>query len=234
MLHFFRRLFGLARRTDQAADFLQAAGEAEAEREVEAAVIRSCRDSFGPPPRTCRREDRIVLSPERQQAFVERNDGLLPVLEDQDRLLMHGQVFWGQLVQANKVLFDPKNRHTCPANVIYSTDPFFDGRLSLLSSMARGLFAQKGSTRAGRELQDFVDAVTDEMKRVLRREMPHSYTGGRCVYFATCFIQPGHLPFGCLNRPSFPVVVAPEETPAMMLLPSRHWPPELVSHWRDQ
>jgi hypothetical protein len=122
---------------------------------------------------------------------------------------------------------------TCPANVVYSTDPFFDGRLSLLSSMARGLFAQKGSRRTDREIREFVDAVTDEMARVLRREMPHSYTGGRSVCFATCFIQPYHLPFGYLNRPSFPIIVNAEETPAMMLLPSRYWPSDLVAHWRD-
>jgi hypothetical protein len=118
--------------------------------------------------------------------------------------------------------------------VIYSTDPFFEGRLSLLSSMARGLYAQKGSTRANQDIQEFVDAVTDEMARVLRQEMPHSYTGGRSVCFATCFIQPTHLPGGYLNRPSFPIVVNPEETPVMMLLPSRYWPAQLIAHWQDK
>jgi hypothetical protein len=70
------------------------------------------------------------------------------------------------------------------------------------------------------------------MARVLRREMPHSYNGGRSVCFATCFIQPTHLPGGYLKRSSFPIIVSPEETPAMMLLPSRYWPPELVAQWR--
>ena len=99
--------------------------------------------------------------------------------------------------------------------------------------MARGLFAQMGSPRVDRELKEFVATVTDEMARLLRRKMPHSYTGGRSVCFATCFIQPTHLPYGYLNRPSFPIIVNPEETPAMMLLPSRYWPAELVSHRKD-
>jgi hypothetical protein len=232
MLDFLRGLIGLSRKSDRAAGFLRAAAEAEPERENEVALIQSCRELFGPPPRACRQEDRISLLPELYQAFVESKDGLLRILEDQDRLLAQGQVFWGQLVQANQILFVPENRMTCPANVVYSTDSFFDGRLSLLSSMARGLFAQKGSTRADREIQEFVDAVTDEMRRVLRQEMPHSYTGGRSVYFATCFIQPTHLPFGYLNRPSFPIIVNPEQTPAMMLLPSRYWSPDLIELWR--
>jgi hypothetical protein len=233
MFDFLRGLFGRSPKNPQAADFLRAATEAEPERQAEVSIIRSCRDLFGPAPRGCKLTDRIALDPELKQAFVESNDGLLQILQDQDRLLARGQVVWGQLVQANQILFDPTNRMTCPANAIYSTDPFFDGRLSLLTSMARGLFAQKGSTRVDRELKEFVAAVTDEMARVLRREMPHSYTGGRSVCFATCFIQPTHLPCGYLNRPSFPILVNPEETPAMMLLPSRYWPAELVAHWKD-
>jgi hypothetical protein len=231
MFDFIRGLFGRPREGNSA-DFLRAAGEAEQERPAEAAIINSCRDLFGPAPRSERPADRIELDPELEQSFVERGDELLRILQDQGRLLARGRVCWGQLVQANKILFDPDNQYTCPANVVYSTDPFFDGRLSLLTSMARGLFAQKGSGRADRELQEFVDAVTDEMARVLRREMPHSYTGGRCVCFATCFVQPAHLPGGHLTRPSFPVIVNPEETPSVMLLPSRYWPEDLVAHWR--
>jgi hypothetical protein len=233
MLDFLRGLFGLSRKSDAvAADLLRAAGEAEPEREPEVSVIRSCRERFGDAPREFRTGDRITLDPELERAFVESNDGLLRILQDQDALLTRGRVVWGQLVQANQILFNPQNRLTCPANAIYSTDPFFDGRLALLGSMAGGLYAQKGSKRANRELQGFVDAVTNEMARVLRREMPRSYTGGRPVCFATCFIQPAHLPHGYLNRSSFPVIVNPEETPTMMLLPARYWPPDLVSHWR--
>jgi hypothetical protein len=233
MFDFLRRLFGGSPNSSQVADFLRAASDAEPEQKVEVSLIQSCRELFGAAPRACKPADRIALDPALHQAFVESNDGLLQILHDQDRLLARGHVVWGQLVQANQILFDPTNRMTCPANAIYSTDPFFDGRLALLTRMARGLFSQKGSKRVDQELKEFVAAVTDEMARVLRREMPHYYTGGRSVCFATCFIQPTHLPFGYLNRPSFPIIVSPEETPAMMLLPSRYWPPELVSHWRD-
>src|SRR4051794_2004549 len=113
MLNFFRGLFGLSRKSDPAAHLVRAASEAEPERQAEAAIIRSCRELFGPPPRACRPEDRIALEPELEQAFVVSNDGLLRILEDQDRLLARGQVFWGHLVQANQILFDPENRMTC-------------------------------------------------------------------------------------------------------------------------
>jgi hypothetical protein len=233
MFDFLRRLFGSTPSISQVTEFRRAANNAEPEQEAEVSIIRACREHFGLAPRACNPADRIALDPALNQAFVESNDDLLQILHDQDLLLARGHVVWGQLVQANQILFEPTNRMTCPANAIYSTDPFFDGRLALLTRMARGLFAQKGFRRVDRELKEFVAAVTDEMARVLRREMPGSYTGGRSVCFATCFIQPTHLPCYYLNRPSFPIIVNPEETPAMMLLPSRYWPPALISHWRD-
>lgn len=236
MFDFIRSLFGRPQQDESskaAAQFLRAAADAEPEREDEVRVIRACRDRFGPIPRSCRPEDQISVSAELKKVFVECKDDLLTILKNQKVLLTGGEVVWGHLVQANQMLFDPNNLTTCPANVIYSTDPFFDGRVSLLSGMARGLFAQKGSTKADREMQKFVDIITDEYVRVLRKEMPHSYTGERSVSFATCLIDPAHLPFGYLSRSSFPVIIKPKVTEIMMILPSRFWPEELVHQWRD-
>jgi hypothetical protein len=230
-------MFGFFRKRNQAAEFLRAAGEAEPERQAEVDVIGSCRAAFGAPPRKLPPVEadayRLALESQLHSALAKGKDKLLEILAVQDCLRDRGQVYWGQLVQANSILFDPNNRNTLPGNVIYSTDPFFDGRTSLLTSMARGLYAQKGSTKADRELQKFVDAVTDEYMRVLRREMPHSYTGGREVFFATFFIQPGHLPGGYLKRPSFPVVANREETETVMILPSRYWPSDFAAWWRS-
>ena len=82
------------------------------------------------------------------------------------------------------------------------------------------------------ELREFIRVITDEWERLLRHELPREYCGGRPVYLATCFIQPGHLPDGYVARPAFPLLVNVEETEAVMILPSRFWPPELVSSWR--
>src|SRR4051794_8297892 len=110
-------MFGFFRKRKPTAEFLHAAAEAEPERPAEAAMIRSCRDLFGVPPRSpSNPKDRIVLSADLERAFVESGDELLQILRDQEILLARGQVFWGQLVQANKILFQPGNRLMCPAN----------------------------------------------------------------------------------------------------------------------
>jgi len=140
-------------------------------------------------------------------------------------------VVWGRLVQANQILFDPSNDYTAPANVIYSLDPYFDGRVEILGGVAHGLFARKGTVPGDRELREFIRVITDERERIMRRELPRGYCGGRPVYFTTCFVQPGHLPGNRIARPEFPLLVNFDETEAVMVLPSRFWPAELISQW---
>lgn len=169
--------------------------------------------------------------PELEAAFRQSNDPMLRILTDQQTLLDRGEVVWGRLVQANQILFDPSNHFTAPANVIYSLDPYFDGRGDILGGIAHGLFARKGSVPGDRELREFVRVITDERERIMRRELPRGYCGGRSVYFTTCFIQPSHLPGNRIARPEFPLLVNFQETEGVMVLPSRFWPPELVSRW---
>lgn len=217
----------------------QAAGESEPERQIEVELIRGCRERFGSPPRRLSASDaevcRLTLAPEIEQDFTANGDALLTIPEEQHLLRDRGRVYWGHLIQANPGLFNPKNPHTLPAYIVYTTDSFFDGRVSILDRIGTGLFALKGSSQSqvDRELWDFVRIITDERERLLRRELPYGYCGGRSVYFATCLIQPGHLPSGYIARTAFPLIVNFEETEAVMILPSRFWPPKLVSLWRD-
>ncbi len=205
------------------------------ENEAESRVIQACRDRFGPPPRSLEGLDaetcQLNLTPEVDSVFTKSKDPMLRILTDQARLRNYGQVVWGQLVQANQLLFDPSNKHTLAANVVYSLDPYFDGRVDLLSKIALGLFAQKGTFPDDPEIRKFVRVITDERIRIMRKELPRGYCGGRSIYFTNCFIQPSHLPGNCLRRPKFPLLVCFRKTEGVMVLPSRFWPERYVSQW---
>jgi hypothetical protein len=228
-------MFGFFRRRTKESE-RPAVTESCPELEAETRVIRTCRDRFGSPPRaldaTALEACRLSLTPEVNTVFTLINDPLLRILAEQSRLRDRGQIVWGQIVQANQLLFDPDNVKTLAADVIYSLDPYFDGRVDLLAGIAHGLFARKGSVPGDPELREFVRVITDERSRIMRRELPRGYCGGRSVYFASCFIQPSHLPGNCLARSSFPLLVNFQETVAVMMLPSLFWPVELVSKWR--
>lgn len=229
-------MFGFLRRLFKPDGDTPAVADLGPESNAQLAALNGCRERFGPPPRTLDAVDieacRLNVSPELEAAFRESNDPMLRILSDQRALLDRGEVVWGHLVQANQILFDSSNTHTAPANVIYSLDPAFDGRVDLLGGFAHGLFARKGSVPGERELREFVRVITDERERMMRRELPRTYCGGRSVYFTTCFIRPGHLPGNRIAQPEFPLLVNPRETEAVMILPSRFWSADLVGQWR--
>jgi hypothetical protein len=198
-------------------------------------LLQQCRENLGSPPRNLRAEEQQTfrLQPSLFMRFILliSFDKLRTVLRDQHLLRDHGRVVWGFLVQANQVLFDPTNRQTLPANVIYSPDTWFDDQAPLLMEVAQGLFSLKGTAPNDPELEKFANAITDELARTMRLRLPRSITEGREAYFTTCFIQPSHLPGGCLAAGFFPLLICPEKTEAVMILPERYWPEELRALW---
>ena len=165
--------------------------------------------------------------------WILTRDKLRRVVLDQDLLRDHGCVVWGALVQANSMLFAHRNRQTLPANVIYSPDPYFDNNVEALRDLAHVLFELKGKRAASRELWKFARAITNEMLRAMRLPQPRSLTENREVYFTTCLIQPSHLPAGYLASGFFPLLICPDKTDAVMILPCAYWPAELYDAWSD-
>lgn len=199
------------------------------------AVLDKCRERFGRAPRELDADEQAYcrLQPSffMRLVFFLTFDKLRLVTRDQERLRDHGWVVWGALVQANEVLFNPSNRQTLPANVIYSTDAFYDDEPDLLQDLASGLFELKGTDPDDEELERFANAVTDELARNMKLRLPASICEGRKVYFTTCLIHPPHLPGGYLAQGVFPLLICPEQTDAVMILPSRYWPRDLRERW---
>jgi hypothetical protein len=198
-------------------------------------AIRRCRENFGSPPRQLGHENqesfRLQLSFLLRLVFLLSGDKLRKVLHDQPLLRDHGQVVWGFLVQANQILFHPSNRRVLPANVIYSPDTYFDDRVPELQDVAQGLFRLKGTSPRDKELKRFARAITDELARTMRLPLPRSLSEDKEAYFTTCLIQPSHLPGGHLAGGFFPLVICPEKTMAVMILPAHYWAEELRDFW---
>ena len=200
-------------------------------------VIRRCRQRLGSPPRELQREERqsFLLRP----SFLMRillllhGDKLRITLRDQHLLRDGGRVVWGFVVQANNLLFDPVNRQVLPANIIYSPDEYFDDCVPVLQGTAQELFQLKGTSPADKELERFAHAITDELVRTMRLALPRSLCENREAYFTSCLIQPSHLPAGHLASEFFPLLICPEETEAVMVLPAAYWPEELHETWGE-
>ncbi|MEM8805453.1 MAG: hypothetical protein AAGF01_05440 [Cyanobacteria bacterium P01_G01_bin.38] len=154
---------------------------------------------------------------------------------DQFRLLRTGKIVWGYLVQANTLLFEagPKNH---PAALVYSPDPTFHNNLPALASLAKDLFALKNQTLTHpetEELKIFADAITSEVRGLLNVEIPRHSTWGKQVYFTTLTVHRKHLPTGYLKLGWFPLLIAPDTSSAVMILPERYWSANLKTLWLE-
>lgn len=149
------------------------------------------------------------------------------------RILLHrGTVVWGAIIQANDALFrsgscmDP----ALPAAIIYSDNPIFDAKPWMLHSFAQKMFDLKGK-RVSREMQKFANRIGGEVAFDVKLEIPTGFTEGIQCYYSTLMIARKHLPGKYLAEDFFPILMLPNETKAVTVLPSRYWDSELVATW---
>lgn len=140
----------------------------------------------------------------------------------QRRFYTEGKVAAGALVQANTLLFE-KGDESCPANYIYSTDPYYLEYPGDLLELARALFTTKGEQGYHPSIQRLADLLEDEMERIFAYKLPRNITEGRDVYFTIVMVDRDHLPNGLIEVPVSPMLVLENERPDAVLLPYWYW-----------
>lgn len=156
----------------------------------------------------------------------------MEVFRRQRLLLSEGQVYWGAMVQANILLFEV-GREDHPALAVYGTDRTFDPCPERLHAIGQRLFSLKNTTPDNPQDRRFAAMITDEMERSLGWRVPKRHTAGREVFCSASMVFRTHLPGGILRAGWFPLLVHPD-TPAIMIVPRRFWPPELVRIWSEE
>jgi hypothetical protein len=186
-------------------------------------VLRACQSNFGEPPRSLSFGEklRFLIWPPRWCLFG--SDPLIGIYWTQNKLRDRGRVVWGQLVQANSLLFQP-GPNNCPANVIYEPVASGERSYTALPRIANSIFGLKGQRHHDTELAECARWVTNERHRMVDAPVPKRLTGGRDVVFSTVMVHRKHLPSGYLSCSMFPLVINPEETPWTMILPHYYWP----------
>lgn len=154
-----------------------------------------------------------------------------PQLRDQRMLLERGTVVWGAIIQANEILFDPKGMYpSLPAAIVYSTDRVYDANPELLIEQAHSMYDLKGKTCTP-EMQAFADKLANEMVADIKLAIPRGFTDSAQCYYATLLIARKHLPQNHLANGFFPVLIAPNETDAVTVLPHAYWDSQFSSAW---
>jgi hypothetical protein len=157
-----------------------------------------------------------------------------PLFRDEPLLYTEGKIVEAHLVQANSMLFEPGDFEACPAVIVFSDDPYFEQHPDELAKVGHALYAYKNSEVDIPELRPFVAQITDERATYWSRELPHQITQGRRVYFSVILVFRKHLPSGILMASRFPILIAPEHTPATMVLPCQFWDDEYCTNWKAE
>ena len=156
--------------------------------------------------------------------FKEEPDGLFALFDPlfQSRIFREGKVAIGALVQANVQLFE-KGDINCPANYIYSTDPFYIENPEALAYLAHALFDTKGGRGYHPSIQRLADLLADELESIFCYKLPRDLTEGRDVYFTSVVVDRNHLPHGKIIDQLIPMLILPEEEPDAVILPYWYW-----------
>lgn len=161
------------------------------------------------------------------------DDLLSGLFENKWELIKHGNIVWGQIVQANNLLFRP-GFDDCPGYIVFNPDPTVEPNLDLLEHVAEAMMTLKGTTPDNPELAAVAKSLTDEMTRCLDTKVPDIIAGGQHIYHSSIFITRKHLPNQRLSRLVMPIVVNPQPPYYCVPLPSRYWTDELVIWWHNQ
>ncbi len=199
------------------------------------AALDACRDRFGPVPRRFDAHTRQKLAVELPQWLAQEPDHpLYHHLKNLGRLWATGELVWGHIVQANRLLFDPNDPHNCPAEVVYSAQPGAPVHPPLLAKVAHELYSLKSTRPKAPSLRAIADHLTDEHTHRIHWTVPPVLNEGQSLAMGGTFIVRDHLPLPSLNTKWMPMVLAPEPPRYVMPLPAIFWPKRLLSVWSQK
>lgn len=173
------------------------------------------------------REDRIKKPLMFYVLFDKRFD---PQFRDQRILLERGKVVWGAIIQANQMLFEQGDVPNLPAGIIYSAETDYDGNPALLNEHGTRMYDLKGQ-KCDPKMQAFADKLANELVADIKLPIPRGFTDGVTCFYATLLMARKHLPFKRLANNFFPVLIAPDDTDTVMVLPKGYWDPEFKKAW---
>lgn len=159
--------------------------------------------------------------------YEEEPDALYPLFDPflQQRFYKEGTVALGALVQANTLLFE-RGKDNCPANYIYTTDPFFAEHPEELEKLANQLYDLKGEEGCRPSLQVLADLLEDEEERIFAYKLPRDFTNHREVFFTTVFVDRSHLPEKKISGSFLPLLILKNHQPDAVILPHWYWKEE--------
>ena len=96
--------------------------------------------------------------------WIDSRNPMSEIYSKKWKLLQQGEIVYAYLVQANDLLFKRFPPIDCPAQIVYSTDPYFSENPEVLYDIAWKIYSYKGQTldTVPEEWRDVARVITDE------------------------------------------------------------------------
>lgn len=193
------------------------------------ALLKASSDNYGAAPRRMSVWDRWTYFRVPKPKWL-RHDDLQIHFRNLEAVFTNGIVTWGAVVQANGYLWT-KNRHNCPAEIMFSMNKVREIDPMILQGAARRTFDLKGTQPSEPQLRFLANYLANERIRVFGAAVPSEFSGSLRCKISTTFVCRKHLPGRRLCKSLFPVIANRREPFVITPLPARFWPEELVQWW---
>ena len=195
-------------------------------------LLFQCRDNFGAAPRSLGLWNRYVYLQVPRPRWCTEGEGLYPFFCGLGDLLKFGDVVWGHVVQANRLMFTPDPRN-CPGEMLYCPQTRRAVEPRHLGRIANCLYDLKGTTPRDPQLMPIATYLTDERIRVFGLNVPPIVSPDFPCMVSTVYFKREHLPNRRICSSYMPLIVARQSPRFAMILPERYWPKELIAIWTD-
>lgn len=156
-------------------------------------------------------------------AWMTASDTLNRIYNELPELVETGKIHFAFLVQANLILFESYPPLDCPADIVFSTNGYYDENPYELGELAIKLYSYKGIDGAPENIKNITDSITDEYERLYNIKLPDSMDIKSNVFFTSLMIYRKHLPGRKLSGSIFPIITSPENLQSSMILPKKYW-----------
>lgn len=150
----------------------------------------------------------------------------------QDTLLKRGRLAWGAVVQANLILFSNTGPHAhlgSGSDLIWSDDPACINDPTPMLGVAPQLFEFKQGRTYDAETDQLGALLADEMLRKRRIPIPYAWSPAFPAVMSSIYLDRAHLPDRRLGGKLLPLLVLPEVTDTIMMVPGFLWPSDFIA-----
>lgn len=199
-----------------------------------AEMLSECRENFGGTPRQFPIWDRLNYLRISKPSWLRSNpsDRLNQLVSQSSQVFQDGVLVWGQVVQANQLLFEP-GKVNCPALLLYAPDSELQMDPTLLEDVAMRSYELKGTQPREKDRIELAKQLTDETARPMGLQVPRSVCSiGSLVMSCTICVR-HHFPKRHLRGNIFPLVRHKNDPSLILPLPGRYWAKRLIEWWEN-